>query len=199
MRIVAGSFSGRQFRRRVAQSMRRRRLQLYAAISVAMLCSAPAHAFSDCESALINLRLEAVEQATNILLEKARARDVFGSPAEQQAYHDSGASQRNQADRRTISRRVAQLWRIKVARSVLPGTLIVRHRLAGTDSASIAHSELSDARMDVTITALRPVVACRNASHQIIEGSVDLTLSVGQLALAGRYLGTIETDVRVPR
>jgi hypothetical protein len=158
----------------------------------------PVQAFSDCEGALTTLPLNRVEEATTVTPDKLRARDIFGTPAEQQSFHRERQFERlADPNSRVIVRRISRLWRIRVLRSVVPATLIVSHRLVGSSGDRLQHEAERQAALGVRVSPAGRVVACRNATHQIIEGSADLIMSVGRLPLAGRYLGTIETDVRV--
>ncbi len=164
-----------------------------------LVAGVPALAFTDCQGALVSLPLNQVEEARTVIPDRVRAGDAFGSPSEQQAEHDSARSRRPpELHARHVARSLERLWRIRVARSVSPRSLIVRHRLVGADPHNMRHESRSEARLHVRIVPRAPRIVCRNASHHIIEGSAVLTIAVGILPLSGRYFATVETEVRVP-
>ncbi len=174
---------------------------VFYAIAPALVCATPpaAVAFTDCERALISLPLNRVEQAVKIDADTLLAREVLGGAAEQRAYHrDRRYRRADDPNSRVIKRRLDRLWRVRVLRSVPPAALVVTHSLVDADNDRFHHQEESQANLPVRIRPLDRIVVCRNATHQIIEGSAEMVISVGRLPLAGRYRGSILTDVRVP-
>lgn len=163
-----------------------------------LVCARPAQAFNDCERDLRRLRRFEVQQAASTKPEAVRSSEIMGPPPKI-GHRVAGVKGRAPARHinPSLTRRLNGLWRMRIPRSVSPAALIVTHRLSGANEGAVTEQD-GNLTLAVQIRPLRPVVVCRNATDQIVEGSAELHLSLRRLPLAGRYRGTIETDVRVP-
>lgn len=165
---------------------------------MAVIGALPAKAFSDCEAALTRLRMFEVEEAQTVRPERLGARDVLAPlPSIGRRGARDPRRPRPTVAHRQVIRRLDGLWRMRLPLVVAPRALRVSHRMRGNDTETLSE-EAGEAHIRVRFQPLPPVVVCRNSTDQIVEGSADLVLEVGDLALAGRYFGTIETTVTPP-
>ena len=159
------------------------------------------HAFGNCQMRLAGRSLGTVEVVRQQAVNRISARDLYGNEANTAVRRSrKRQSRRRRASSGLLIRRIPSLWWMKIPRNVDPASLVVTHDSSAggaQDAAVAAMVSLEDSadRLPFFVRAERPVVVCRNATHQIVEGGVTLEINVQRAPPAGRYHVLIETRV----
>lgn len=178
-------------------------LSTVAAAAIALTTTPPpAAALPACETILSGYGSSTLITASQVEMQRVTGRDIFGSYANTGIRVSSSSSARQRISRqRSIRRRISRIWRMRIARSLNPSSLRVRHWFSGNGASSTQSLRLSqdnDRKLPVTIHPLPPVVACHNDTYQVVEGGVDIYVDLNQLPAAGRYIAALETTVDLP-
>lgn len=165
----------------------------------ALAAASPAAAQS-CERLARDLHGDRTEVIRDARLERIDARDLLTDPRRARRMRHRSELDRGFEPVRHVVRRVPRLWRKRIPAGVPLHALRIEHRVgsAGLDNATAVQRRDVSLDLPVIVRPTRPVVVCRGAGFQIVEGGVMVEFPISRLPAGGRYHLDIETDVRLP-